>query len=145
LAIEGIETGIIEELQGYKKIWREVRVGTITHLDLSLDGRGGPCFVEARNVTLAHGKMSASPDATSERGTKHLKTLIRLNRKGHRAALGLVIQRSDCRAFRPVDEIDLEYGRWLRRAERAGVEVLPYRARVSPRGGKLEERLPLEI
>ena len=50
LAIEGIETGIIEELQGYKKIWREVRVVTVTRLDLRLDNRGGPCFVEVRTL-----------------------------------------------------------------------------------------------
>ena len=34
-----------------------------------------------------------------------------------------VIQRRPCPSFRPADEIDPEYGRWLRRAVKAGVEV----------------------
>ncbi|HEX9787675.1 MAG TPA: DNA/RNA nuclease SfsA, partial [Candidatus Binatia bacterium] len=38
-----------------------------------------------------------------------------------------------------------EYGRWLRRAIKAGVEALPYRAKVTPREivltGRLETKL----
>ena len=97
------------------------------------------------NVTMAVDGAAAFPDAVSERGTKHLKELMRLKRRRHRAAVVFVIQREDCGAFRPADEIDEEYGRWLRRAVKAGVEVLPYRAKVTPREivltGRLETKL----
>ena len=90
-------------------------------------------------------RAAAFPDAISERATKHLKELIRLKRKGHRAAVVFVVQRSDCEYFRPADEIDPTYGRWLRRAVKAGVEPLPYVAKVTPKGimmtKKLETRL----
>jgi sugar fermentation stimulation protein A len=56
-----------------------------------------------------------------------------------------VVQRGDCDYFRPADEIDREYGRWLRRAVKAGVEALPYRAKVSTREIVLTERLPTRL
>jgi sugar fermentation stimulation protein A len=88
---------------------------------------------------------AAFPDAVSERATKHLKELIRLKKRAYRAAIVFVIQRSDCEIFRPADEIDPEYGRWLRRAIRAGVEILPYRAKVTPEEIFLEKRLEVRV
>jgi sugar fermentation stimulation protein A len=141
LVAESIEKGVISELQGYRTIHREVVTRQGTRLDLRLDGINRFCFVEVKNVTLAIDGAAAFPDAVSERGTKHLKELIWLRRKGHRAAVVFVIQRGDCNYFRPADEIDSEYGRWLRRAVKAGVEAIPYRARVTAREVILTERV----
>jgi sugar fermentation stimulation protein A len=147
LVAEAIEAGGIPELRGYEAVRREVKVGAHSRLDLCLEGRSGCCYVEVKNVTVSFHGVAAFPDAVSERATKHLKELIRLKRKGHRAAILFVIQRGDCEYFRPADEIDPEYGRWLRKAAKAGVEILPYVAKVTPRGillaDKLETRLEL--
>ena len=70
---------------------------------------------------------------------------MRLKRQGHRAAIVFVIQRSDCDNFRPADEIDSEYGRWLRRAVKAGVEALPYRAKVTAKEIVLTERIATSL
>jgi sugar fermentation stimulation protein A len=145
LVAEGIETGVIHELQGCGSIRREVSTRPGTRLDLCLEGGNGLCFVEVKNVTLAVDGAAAFPDAVTERGTKHLRELIRLRRRGHRAAVVFVVQRSDCGFFRPADAIDPAYGRWLRKAIKAGVEALPYRARVSPREIVLTERLPIVL
>jgi sugar fermentation stimulation protein A len=145
LVAEAVARNEIPELQGYESIRREVLTRRGTRLDLCLEGSIGSCFVEVKNVTLAVGGTAAFPDAVSERGTRHLQELIRLRRRGHRAALVFVIQRNDCRCFRPADEIDREYGRWLRRAVKAGVEALPYTADVTPREIALTERLPLKL
>lgn len=145
LAAEAIEAGVIKELHGYKTVRREVNVGSHTRLDLCLERPDGRCFVEVKNVTLCLGGAAAFPDAVSERATKHLRALMRLRRKGHRAAVLFVIQRGDCAYFRPADEIDPAYGRSLRRAVKAGVEALAYVAQVTPKGiivtGRLETRL----
>jgi sugar fermentation stimulation protein A len=141
LVAEAIPGGIIRELGGYTTLRREVITRLGTRLDLYLEGSGGACFVEVKNVTLAFSGTAAFPDAVSERGTKHLKELIRLRRKGYRTAVVFVIQRQDCSIFRPADEIDRQYGRWLRRAFKAGVEILPYRARVTRHELVLTERL----
>jgi sugar fermentation stimulation protein A len=143
LIAEAVEAGTIPELIGYDTVRREVVTRPGTRLDLCLEGRNGLCFVEVKNVTLAVNGVAAFPDAVSERGTKHLKELMRLRRKGHRAAVVFVIQRQDCHSFRPADEIDAEYGRWLRKALKAGVEALPYRARVTWREIVLTDRLPM--
>ncbi|MEX0804934.1 MAG: DNA/RNA nuclease SfsA [Candidatus Binatia bacterium] len=145
MVAESIEKGVIRELQGYHTIRREVVTIQGTRLDLRLEGSNGFCFVEVKNVTLAIDGAAVFPDAVSERGTKHLKELMRLRKKGHRAAVVFVIQRSDCSYFRPADEIDSEYGRWLRRAIKAGVEALPYRARVTAKEVVLTERIATKL
>jgi sugar fermentation stimulation protein A len=145
LVAEAIANGAIPELKGYDNIRREVVTRQGTRLDLCLEGVIGSCFVEVKNVTLAVDGVAAFPDAVSERGTKHLKELMWLRRKGHRAALVFVIQRNDCTVFRPADEIDAVYGRWLRRAVKAGVETLPYMATVTPKEIILKERLPIRL
>jgi sugar fermentation stimulation protein A len=145
LVAEAIEAGVIAELTGYKTIRREVKVSAHSRLDLCLEGGSGNCFVEVKNVTLAVDGSAAFPDAVSERGTKHLKELMRLKRQGHRAAIFFVIQRADCGNFRPADEIDGEYGRWLRKAVKAGVEALPYVAKVTPKEIILTRRLETKL
>lgn len=138
-----IARGVLQELLGYHRIRREVRINPRSRLDLCLERPGDRCYVEVKNVTLGVDGVAAFPDAVTERGTKHLRELIRLHRRGRRAALVFVIQRADCLSFRPADEIDPVYGRWLRRAAAEGVDVLPYQARVTPRGITLRHRLPL--
>ena len=145
LVPEAVEAGVISELSGYPTIRREVKVSAHTRLDLCLEGTKGNCYVEVKNVTLAVDGTAAFPDAVSERGTKHLKELMRLKRQGHRAAIVFVIQRDDCEYFRPADEIDQEYGRWLRRAIKAGVDALPYRAKVTPKEIILTERIATKL
>ena len=142
---EAVEGGIICELKGYESIRREVVTRQGTRLDMRLDKGAESCFVEVKNVTAAIGTAAAFPDAVSLRGTKHLKELMRLRRKGYRAAVVFVVQRSDCTFFRPADEIDAEYGLWLRRAIKAGVEILPYRARVTPKEIVLVESLEARL
>ena len=145
LVPEALESGIITELSGYRTIRREVKVSNHTRLDLCLESEAGNCFVEIKNVTLAVNGTAAFPDAISERGTKHLKELMRLKRQGHRTAIVFVIQRGDCDSFRPADEIDGEYGRWLRRATQAGVEALAYRAKVTPKEIRLADKITVKF
>lgn len=145
LVAEAIESGLIRELRGYRSIRREVWVSRFSRLDLCLERPNRRCYVEVKNVTLAYEGMAAFPDAITERGTRHLKELIRLRRKGEGAALVFVVQRGDCSAVRPADEIDKEYGIWLRKAAKAGVLILPYRASVSPQKINLTCSLPIRL
>jgi sugar fermentation stimulation protein A len=145
LVAEAVASGTLCELMNYPAIRSEVVTRPGTRLDLCLQGGDCHCYVEVKNVTLKIAGAAAFPDAITERGTKHLKELIRLKRKGYRAALVFVVQRGDCEIFRPADEIDREYGRWLRRAVRAGVEVLPYRAHVTAQEIVLDKRLEAKL
>jgi sugar fermentation stimulation protein A len=147
LVREGIESGTIAELDGYGRIRREVRFGRErSRVDLLLEDHGQrpPCYLEVKNVTAAvSGGVALFPDAVSVRGSRHLRELMRVVESGARAALCFCVQRHDVGEVRPADEIDPEYGRVLRRAMDAGVEVLAYRARVSPREIRLEKPIPV--
>jgi sugar fermentation stimulation protein A len=146
LVAEAIADGTIAELQGYAGIRREVAFGEErSRVDLLLEGgRRKPCYVEVKNVTAAASRgVALFPDCVSERGAKHLRELIRLKARGLRPVQLYCVQRGDVKEVRPADGIDVEYGRMLREAIAAGVEVLAYRAKVTPSEIRLAERIPV--
>jgi len=144
LAAEAIASGAIAELSGYASIRREVAFGEErSRVDLLLESPGRPaCYVEVKNVTAAvTAGVAIFPDAVSERGAKHLRELARLRARGLRSVQLYCVQRGDVEEVRPADAIDPVYGRTLREAIDAGVEVIAYRARVTARSIVLERRI----
>lgn len=143
LVREGIETGIVSELQGYGRIRAEVGYGQErSRIDLLLE-EPGSCYVEVKNVTMVAEGLALFPDAVTERGQKHLRELTSLVRSGVRAVNFFVVPRHDVAAVAPARTIDPAYGRLLAEAAAAGVELLAYRARVSPTEVVLSQRLPV--
>jgi sugar fermentation stimulation protein A len=146
LVEEAIVDGAIPELAGYATLRREVAYGTeASRIDLVLEGgRRKACYVEVKNVTAAvSAGVAHFPDAVSERGARHLRELMRVKASGLRPVQLYCVQRGDVSEVRPADAIDAEYGRTLREAIDAGVEVLAYRAKVTPAEIKLEARIPV--
>lgn len=146
LVEEAIAGGAIRELQGYRSLRREVAFGTErSRVDLLLESpRRKACYVEVKNVTAAaSGGVAVFPDCVSERGARHLRELMRLKASGLRPVQLYCVQRGDVNEVRPADAIDPEYGRTLREAIAAGVEVLAYRARVTSTEIRIEERIPV--
>lgn len=143
---EAVAAGLVPELAGYAALRREVAYGANSRIDLLLeDPSRGTCHVEVKSTTLAEDGCALFPDAVTERGTKHLAELARLARAGRRAVQFYFVSRADVTRFRPADAIDPEYGRALRRAAQAGVELLAYTARVEPRRLELLAPLPIEL
>ncbi len=145
LVREGIEQGIVAELQGYELIRQEVCYGSErSRIDLLLEGPG-LCYVEVKNVTLIDGDVARFPDSVTERGQKHLRELMAMVESGARSVNLFVVQRADARTVAPADAIDPAYGRLLRRAVEAGVELLAYQARVTPEEIVLSHSLPISL
>ena len=146
LVREAIEAGRVPELAGYPAIRPEVKYGAGSRIDLLLTAPGRPdCYVEVKNVTAAvAGRIGYFPDAVTTRGTKHLREMSAMVAAGHRAVLVFCVQRGDVECVRPADQIDPVYGRTLREALAAGVEVIALGATVSPAGIELERRLAVE-
>lgn len=148
LVREAVAAGRIPELAGYERIRSEVRYAGRSRIDLLLETGGAPdCYVEVKNVTLIDGQGCYTfPDAVTERGRKHLEALGEMLVQGHRAVVFFLIQRSDASVFRPADEIDPAFGAALRKVMAEGLEVLVYRAEVSPTGidivESVESRFP---
>lgn len=144
LVAEAIASGVIAELAGYATVRREVAFGEEgSRVDLVLQGDGRePCYVEVKNVTAAAERgVALFPDCVSDRGARHLRELARLGRQGLRPVQLYCVQRGDVHEVRPADAIDPVYGRTLREAMRAGVEVIAYRARVTPQEIRLAEKI----
>lgn len=142
---EAIENRNVVELLGYDSIRPEVPYGEHSRIDLLLEGPSGRCYVEVKNVTLVEGKRALFPDAVTTRGQKHLKELMRVVREGDRGVIFFTVQRGDGENVSPADVIDPEYGRLLRLALANGVEVLAYRALVTPEEILLTKRLPVIV
>ncbi len=147
LVTEAIHNGTILELQGYNKVEQEVPYGEEkSRIDVLLVNDKERCYVEIKNVTARDDKTTAIfPDAVSLRGQKHLRELMRVVETGHRGVIFYCIQRGDIDSFRPADEIDSDYGQLLREAAAAGVDVLAYKAQVSPAQICLTQAVPLQI
>lgn len=146
IALEAIEAGAIPELKGYQDIRREVKYGASSRIDLLLEGgrRRGPCYVEVKNVHLSRAPGVAEfPDSVTKRGAKHLEELAVVAAEGARAVMLFVVQRSDCRLFRPAADLDPAYAAALKAAVRAGVETLCYDCDVSL--SEVVLRRPLQI
>jgi sugar fermentation stimulation protein A len=140
--------GVPETLAGYGVIRREARVDGGSRLDFRLSEhshRRAPAFVEVKTVTLAEGRTALFPDSVTERGRRHLETLIRLRSEGARAVSLFAVLRADCDRVAPADAIDPAYGDALRAARRAGVEILAVGARVTARAITIERTLPVEL
>lgn len=143
-----LEAGALPGLAGYRSIRPEATAARGSRLDFRLAGHPSDArtaWVEVKSVTLARARRAEFPDSVTLRGQKHVDTLRRLERRGQRAVLLFVVQRADCDAVGPADAIDPAYGAALRRAARDGVEVRAVRARVSPRGIRLEGSLPVQL
>lgn len=133
LAEEGIRSGAITELQGYRNLKREVKYGDEnSRIDLFLsDGEQANCYVEVKSCTLLENNCGYFPDAVTSRGQKHLRELILMKQQGYRAVLLFLVQHTGITKVAPADHIDPEYGQLLREAAKKGVEILAYQAKLA--------------
>jgi sugar fermentation stimulation protein A len=137
----------VPALAAYDEVATEVPYGVEgrSRIDVRLSdssGRLPPCWVEVKNVTLREGRRALFPDAVSARGLKHLHELSAMAAAGQRAVLLPFVARADCHAFGAAWSIDPAWAAGLDAAAEAGVEVLPWRARIDRRGIRLGTPLP---
>ena len=144
LAFEWVSRGMVPGLEGMSALRREVKWED-SRFDLYGEDASGPCFMEVKNVTLKEGSHALFPDAVTERGRKHLNTLVRVRQEGMRAVMLYVVQRMDVSRFAPAREIDPAYGEALDKAVRQGVEIIVVQAKVTPEGIYFHRTLPVEL
>jgi sugar fermentation stimulation protein A len=126
IAERALDRGAYSPFTGYATIEREVGVAEGSRFDFRLSDhpeRTAPCWIEVKSVTLCEKRAARFPDAVTERGRRHLEHLVARHRAGDRAALLFIVQRADADSVAPADDIDPAYGKALRNAVSAGVEV----------------------
>lgn len=104
--------------------------GSRFDFSFTLDGR--QCFLEVKGVTLENDGVCAFPDAPTQRGARHLRELAALSKQGYGAYVLFVIQMADVKFLHPNDATDPAFGKALRDAAAAGVQVLAYDCTVGP-------------
>lgn len=103
-----------------------------SRLDFCVETPAGRHLVEVKGVTLEEGGAARFPDAPTERGVRHIRELRRAVGEGLDATLFFVVQMEGIRSVSPNDETHPDFGRALREAAAAGVQVLAYDCVVTP-------------
>lgn len=122
----------------------ETRYGD-SRFDLYLENAESRMFLEVKGVTLEEDGVARFPDAPTLRGVKHIQELIRCREEGYRAGILFVIQMKGVRYLEPNDRTHPEFGEALRRADRAGVEILAVDCRVTPESILADERVDVRL
>ena len=116
-----------------------------SRFDFSFTKDGIPCFLEVKGVTLETDGVCAFPDAPTQRGTKHLRELTQLKQQGYGAYVLFVIQMSDVRYLHPNDATDPAFGKALREAAEAGVQVMAVCCHVTPQSMDITDFVPVKL
>ncbi len=103
-----------------------------SRFDFAFQRQGKPCFLEVKGVTLETDGVCAFPDAPTERGVKHLTELTALAEQGFETYVLFVIQMADVKYLHPNDATDPAFGKALRAAHEAGVQILAMDCAVTP-------------
>ncbi|MBE3652031.1 sugar fermentation stimulation protein SfsA [Vibrio navarrensis] len=136
LAVEAIENGWIAELQNYDRLQTEVKYGSEnSRIDILLSTRDkATCYIEVKSVTLLEPSEPGQgyfPDAVTTRGQKHLRELTEMAQNGNRAILLFAVLHSGIEKVSAALHIDAKYCQLLKQAQKAGVEILCYKAEIS--------------
>ncbi|KGK12734.1 DNA/RNA nuclease SfsA [Vibrio navarrensis] len=136
LAVEAIENGWITELQNYDRLQTEVKYGSEnSRIDILLSAHDkATCYIEVKSVTLLEPSEPGQgyfPDVVTTRGQKHLRELTEMAQNGNRAILLFAVLHSGIEKVSAALHIDAKYSQLLKQAQKAGVEILCYKAEIS--------------
>jgi len=122
----------------------EVKYGN-TRMDFYVEDQERKAFIEVKGVTLENDGVAAFPDAPTERGVKHIYHLIDLLQEGYEAYVIFVIQFKPVKYLIPNDATHAEFGKALREAAAAGVNVLAYDCIVTPYSMELDQSVKVQL
>jgi sugar fermentation stimulation protein A len=143
---QALAASLLDELDGWTLVRREVTVGgsRFDYLLTSADGR--QMALEVKSVTLVKEKTGLFPDAVTARGTRHVRELTDLCRQeGWEAGILFVGQRQDMERIRAAAEIDPAFAQALKEAHQAGVRIMARRCRITPEAVILDKAIPVEV
>jgi len=140
-----LQNNLIDVFSKKVTITSEKKFGENTRFDFFLEDKNKKIFLEVKNVTLKREpKIAEFPDSVTSRGTKHLNELINATKKGFKAYLLFVIQRTDCIKFKIAKDIDPIYSKTLIKAVKNNVEILCYDCKFSSKGIILNNKIKFE-
>ena len=146
IVLEALQNNLIKEFDKTIEIKPETKFGINTRFDFLVTENNLKSFIEVKNVTLSRKKGVAEfPDAITSRGLKHIRELIKANKKGYKIYILYLIQRNDCKSFKIADDIDPEYSDSLSKAVKKNLNVLCFDCKFSPKGIILNQKVKFKI
>ena len=144
IAHHALKNNLIKELKNNDKIKPEVFFNKETRFDFLIEKNKQKIFLEVKNVTLFRDKNTAEfPDAVTERGSKHLSTLIDAIKKGYKSYLLFLVQIQNMERFKIARDIDINYYNNYLLAKKAGVNFLAYRCGINSKKIYIEKKLKI--
>lgn len=116
-----------------------------SRFDFSFEKDGKTCFLEVKGVTLETDGVCAFPDAPTVRGVKHLQGLTSAAKQGYGAYVLFVVQMAEVKYLHPNDSTDPAFGKALREAAAAGVQVLAVDCQVTENSMKISKSVPVRL
>lgn len=120
-------------------VWGESRLDFCVEMGNTLH------LVEVKGVTLEENGAARFPDAPTERGVKHIRTLQQAAAQGLEAALFFVVQMENIQSVAPNDATHPAFGAALREAAANGVRILAYECSVTPDSLTIRRPVPVEL
>ena len=125
LFYEAIKKRGIFKLKKSDEVIKEKKFNSNTRFDFFIKKQNKGSFIEVKNVTLSRkNNIAEFPDAVTERGTKHLRELVKAKKKGFDIYLVFIIQREDCKIFKIADDIDKNYKKLLTFAQKNKLKII---------------------
>jgi len=142
IVLDALYNKKIISLTKFNNIKSEVKFSDKTRFDFLISNSKDKCFLEVKNVTLSRkNKVAEFPDSPSSRGVRHLNELKLAVKKGFKAYILYLVQRSDCTSFKIADDIDQDYKFAFDDAKKFGVKVLCYDCKLSSEEIKLNSKI----
>ena len=134
----------LNQFEEYDTLRREVPLEE-SRIDLALSGSKGICYVETKSVTLVQEGIALFPDSPTERGCKHIRSLVKALEFGHRAVVIFVVQRPDAHVFSINDVADPQFSQGLRDAMARGLEAYAYKCEVNTQTVALDTQILFKL
>ena len=121
----------LQRLGEYDLIKPEHKYGD-SRIDFYMEKGTEKYLMEVKGCTLFKNGTGLFPDAPTERGARHLRELIQAQKEGYKAMIAFVIQGEGIERVEPNSETDPEFAKAFYEAEKAGVQVLHLKCKVTP-------------
>lgn len=122
----------------------EARLGH-ARLDFTALREGRPVWIEVKGVTLEQEGVARFPDAPTERGIKHLHTLMDAVASGCEAYVVFVIQMRGIDYFAPNRHTHAAFADALQAAKDAGVGVVALDCQVTETSLRIRQAVPVRL
>ena len=116
-----------------------------SRFDFYVETEEDKVFLEVKGVTLERENGAYFPDAPSQRAVKHVEELIEAAGEGYKAYILFIIQMKGIDFFAPNVETHPAFAQVLRKAEKAGVEILAYDCRVTEDSMEVADLVPVRL